>query len=84
MKRIDCEEALRHLFAYLDRQLSAGKRQEVEHHLSICRGCFSRAEFEKRLKERLREVGRELVRPGFEKRIKALIKEFSSGGVSSE
>jgi anti-sigma factor (TIGR02949 family) len=58
IKEIGCEEALRHLFEYLDRELDATRHAEMEHHLHACRACFSRAEFEKRLKARLGALGR--------------------------
>jgi hypothetical protein len=76
VKTIGCEEALRHLFTYLDRELGLVKQREVEHHLKICRSCFSRAQFEKRLKTRLREIGRESIRSSFDQRIKKLLNRF--------
>jgi hypothetical protein len=76
MKAIGCEEALKHLLAYLDQELGEVKHREVEHHIEICRTCFSRAEFEKLLKTRLREAGRGTVRASFEKRIKTLLGRF--------
>jgi anti-sigma factor (TIGR02949 family) len=76
VKTIGCEEALKHLLIYLDQELGSAKRREVEHHLDICRSCFSRAEFEKMLKARLREVGQESVSASFEKRIKVLLNRF--------
>lgn len=76
VKIIGCEEALKHLLAYLDQELGEERRREMARHLSICRGCFSRAEFEKRLKGQLREIGRASARSGFQKRIKALLDQF--------
>ncbi|MBI4714657.1 MAG: zf-HC2 domain-containing protein [Nitrospirae bacterium] len=76
VKTIGCEEALKHLLTYLDQELGATRSREVEHHLSLCRSCFSRAEFEKRLQSRLAEVGKEEVRPSFETRIRKLIDTF--------
>lgn len=76
IKTIGCEEALRRLLAYLDRELGSVKHEEVEHHLSICRSCFSRAELERLLKTKLREVGRVSVRASFDKRIKTLLRQF--------
>ncbi len=76
VKTIGCEEALKHLLAYLDQELGEVKYREVEHHLEICRTCFSRAEFEKLLKTRLLEAGRGTVRASFEKRIKTLLGRF--------
>jgi anti-sigma factor (TIGR02949 family) len=76
VKTIGCQEALKHLLAYLDQEVGAGTQREMEHHLKICRACFSRAEFEQSLKTRLREVGRGTTRMSFEKRINALFGRF--------
>ena len=76
VKTIGCNEALKHLLEYLDQELDEGKGHEVKHHIDLCRSCFSRAEFEQRLKERLREAGRQAAGQAFEKRIKTLLKRF--------
>lgn len=76
VKTIGCQEALQHLLTYLDQELGEVKHREVDHHLEICRTCFSRAEFEKSLKTRLREAGRRTVRASFEKRIKTILGRF--------
>jgi anti-sigma factor (TIGR02949 family) len=52
---VNCEEVLAHLADYLDRELDGPFSARVEHHLERCRGCFSRAEFERRLKALVRE-----------------------------
>ncbi|MDF0652855.1 MAG: zf-HC2 domain-containing protein [Nitrospira sp.] len=78
VKTIGCEEALKHLLAYLDQEAGAIKRREVERHIEICRTCFSRAEFEQSLKTRLREAGRGTMRSSFEKRIKILFDQFTT------
>jgi anti-sigma factor RsiW len=36
---MNCREILSHLNAYLDNELSAGRRQETEEHLRACRAC---------------------------------------------
>ncbi|MBI3995145.1 MAG: zf-HC2 domain-containing protein [Nitrospirae bacterium] len=76
IKTIGCEEALKHLLTYLDRELGPVKRREVEHHIEICRTCFSRAEFEKLLKTQIREAGRETAGAEFENKIKTLLGRF--------
>lgn len=76
VKTIGCEEAIKHLLAYLDQEVGAVTHREVERHIEICRTCFSRAEFEQSLKTRLREAGRGTVRASFEKRIKTLVGRF--------
>ena len=73
-----CAEALRLLAAHLDRELGEHEHAEMERHLATCRSCFSRAEFERRLKEGVRELGREPVRPELTSRIKNLVGEFAA------
>ena len=75
-QRIGCEEALRMLFTYLDGELEAEHRHRVEEHLEECRSCFSRAEFERRLKGHLGELRQEPVPAATEARIRSLINHF--------
>ena len=53
LSEIRCEEALRRLMEFIDRELSNEDHQSLESHLRTCRSCFSRMEFERRLKEQL-------------------------------
>lgn len=76
IRPIDCEEALRRLFDYLDAELSGEPQREVEHHLARCRSCFSRLEFEKRLKAYTADLGHEPVSRDLEQRIRALLDSF--------
>lgn len=73
---IQCEEALKRLFAYLDHELHGRRHEEMDRHLKTCRSCFSRAEFERRLKTQLAEVGQEKAPANLEQRIFALLKDF--------
>lgn len=73
-----CEDALRHLAAYLDGELETTEHVSVEHHLNLCRSCWSRAEFERRLKAHLGDLRREQVRPTFQARISELIAQFAT------
>ncbi len=73
---IGCEEALRRLADYLSRELEPGEHAAVERHVSRCRSCFSRAEFERLLKERLRDLGREEVSAGLQSRIRKVLGGF--------
>jgi anti-sigma factor (TIGR02949 family) len=76
VKTIGCNEALTHLLEYLDQELKGVKGREVKHHIDLCRSCFSRAEFEQRLKDRLRDAGHGTAGQEFEQRIKTLLKRF--------
>ena len=70
---LECEEVLRVIFAYLDGELEAMDRARVEAHLERCRSCFSRAEFERRLKLHMTNLASEPVPAAFERRIRSLI-----------
>jgi anti-sigma factor RsiW len=72
-----CEEALLSLAAYLDDELVGDVRQSVWRHLEVCRSCYSRAEFERRLKVELRKLGKDEVPVGFEQRVRHLLQSFT-------
>jgi anti-sigma factor RsiW len=75
---LNCEEALRLLATYLDEELEPGSTREVTQHLDTCRSCYSRAEFERRLKGQLAELRQGPVDNGFEQRIRALIRSAAA------
>ena len=70
---MNCEEALRRLADYLNRELEPQEHDAVEQHVDLCRSCFSRAEFERLLKERLTDLGREEAPPHVQSRIRKLL-----------
>jgi anti-sigma factor (TIGR02949 family) len=74
---LDCDEALRRLAEYLDNELNGEAQHEMERHLERCRSCFSRVEFEKRLKACTADLRRERVPPDLERRIRKLIETFN-------
>jgi anti-sigma factor (TIGR02949 family) len=83
---ITCDEALRLLAAYLDDELHADAHEGVERHLEMCRSCFSRTEFERRLKGEINRLGHEEIPPGFEERVRQLLGSFvpSPGGKQAD
>lgn len=76
-RTLTCEEALRMLAEHLDGELDEPHQHDVEDHLRTCRSCYSRAEFERRLKAQVGELRAQAVQPGFEQRIRELIGRFS-------
>jgi anti-sigma factor (TIGR02949 family) len=44
---IDCRQAVERLYEFLDQELTAELRVEVEYHLKVCAGCFRHFEFER-------------------------------------
>ena len=73
---IDCELALRQVFEYLDHELAEGERAAMDAHLRKCKGCFSRVEFERLLKGKVKALRGEKASPETEERVKSLLKDF--------
>jgi anti-sigma factor (TIGR02949 family) len=73
---LTCEQALHRLFEFLDHELDAAEREAMQLHLSTCRSCFSRVDFERRLKQKLRELRREEPLQEAGERMKRLLESF--------
>lgn len=73
---ISCEEVIKELFAYLDREVDEALGEQIAHHLERCRDCFSRVEFERKLRERLRERTDARAPDRLRQRIQRAIKDF--------
>lgn len=71
-----CEEALHNLVTYLDNELDLSERDRLDQHLKVCRACFSRLEFEKRLKERLAETKRTKPTAQLDARVRTLLRRY--------
>ena len=49
-KKLECEQAIKMILEYLDKELPDHDHDAMDTHLETCRSCFSRMEFEKMLK----------------------------------
>jgi mycothiol system anti-sigma-R factor len=65
-----------HLLSYLDGEIDDARRVQIDHHIEECRGCFSRAEFEKALRDKVRQAGNTQPPASLQDRIKALLDQF--------
>jgi len=72
---LDCMDAIRNLYAYLDGELDARAHDNVEHHLGHCRACYSRLEFEAAISERLKQQGKPAPK-AVKNRLRELIEKF--------
>lgn len=75
-KTIDCEQALRQIFDFLDRELAEHDHAAMQQHLHTCKSCFSRVEFERLLKGKVTDLREETPTPAIRSRIKDLLKRF--------
>lgn len=48
---IDCREAVRRMWAYIDHALEPGPTEEIESHLEACQRCCGELEFSRHLKK---------------------------------
>jgi anti-sigma factor (TIGR02949 family) len=74
--KIRCDEVIAHLLSYLDGEIDDARRAQIDHHIEECRGCFSRAEFEKALRDKVGQAGNTQPPASLQDRIKALIDQF--------
>jgi anti-sigma factor (TIGR02949 family) len=75
-REIECEQALRQVFEYIDHALDDTERAAMEHHLHTCHSCYSRVEFEGRLKAKFGQLKKSDADPTMRERIKRLLESF--------
>lgn len=73
-EEIGCLESIEVLHAYLDGEIGdPAELARIEHHLGHCRSCYSRAELERRLGQRLGAGGRQRAPESLQRRLRALL-----------
>ncbi|MEK6719466.1 MAG: zf-HC2 domain-containing protein [Chloroflexota bacterium] len=78
---IDCPEAVRRMWAYLDHALARGATEEFETHLDACQRCCGELEFSRHLKELAATSGAESVPDPLRRRIEMLL---GGGGTGTD
>lgn len=73
---VSCLEVIDHMHAYLDGELGAKTVAELEGHMQHCRACFSRAEFEKAVSEKLKREGGDETPDALKDKVNKLIDLF--------
>lgn len=71
-----CEQVIQNIWDYLDREMCSTDVSEIEKHLDLCRGCYSRIEFEKILREKMKNSTEHCCPEKLKQRIKDLIDRF--------
>ena len=56
VKAINCEEAVMRFNDFMDNYLIGKSREELVNHISACRHCFERFEFEQLLKSKVHQL----------------------------
>lgn len=77
---IDCPEAVRRMWAYIDHALERGPEEEFETHLEACQRCCGELEFSRHLKEMAAASGSETMPDPLRRRIELLLE---GGGLTT-
>jgi anti-sigma factor (TIGR02949 family) len=75
-RMIPCSEAVRRMWDFLDRSLSARDAAAVENHLAFCRRCCGELEFAKEIRAFLRSHEVEEMPPDVRSRLEAFLEEL--------
>ena len=70
---IDCPEAVRRMWAYLDHSLERGPVEEFETHLEACQRCCGELEFSRHMREMVAAKGSETLPDPLRRRIELLV-----------
>jgi len=74
---IGCLQAIEAFYSYLDGELEDPKSiKEFEHHVSHCRSCYSRADVERLLTNRMSESAKSSAPEQLQDRLRKLMDEF--------
>ena len=73
---ISCDEAIRHLWEYLDGAVDGADRDRLEHHLERCRRCCAELEFTEELRRFMRDSADDEVPPEVMTRLNATLEEL--------
>lgn len=75
---IECKEAVRRLWEYVDRNLERRREEELEQHLGLCRHCCGELEFARQIRERLAESEPAALPPESRARLQQLLRSIGS------
>ncbi|MFP3921818.1 MAG: anti-sigma factor family protein [Dichotomicrobium sp.] len=73
---LTCEEVIEKLLEYLDRELDAEAEADIARHIETCRACFTRAEFERRLRQRVVETGERKAPDSLRRRVRSIVSRY--------
>jgi mycothiol system anti-sigma-R factor len=79
MSKHNCEDAVAHVYFYLDGEISWFKKTRIQRHLKKCPPCMGAFSFENRLKSIVRDRVKEEPQPEVMERLRAFLEENEPG-----
>jgi len=77
-KILNCEEVIKQLYDYLDGELNDDLETDIESHIQSCQECMGRTEFERQLKNSIKETGDSEVPSTLNKRLMSIIDDLKT------
>lgn len=77
---IDCAEAVRQLWDYLENQLPTDERDRVDEHLAFCRRCCGEVEFAEELRGVMKGASGPHLPPDAAARLTKYVEELEDSG----
>lgn len=81
---ISCSEAVEQLWEYLEREVAAERRAEIEQHLAFCRRCCGELEFAEELRRFLVDASRPHLPPEVEGSLASFLASLEDDGTVPE
>jgi mycothiol system anti-sigma-R factor len=75
---INCSEAVRHLWEYLDGVVDEDSRAKIEEHLTFCRRCCGEVEFAHELRRFLTDHGTDVLPADVQARLQATLETLEN------
>lgn len=76
---INCSDAVRQLWDYLEKELAADDRDRIEEHLSFCRRCCGELEFADELRRVVKGAAVPYLPPGVASRLEEYVTHLEEG-----
>lgn len=73
---IDCKKVEDTLYQYLDQELDEQSAADFEKHIELCRMCFNHTEFERLLRDHMKQKTSHLCPDRVKNRIKNIIEHY--------
>jgi len=73
----NCDQVLEHIYDIINNnKMTPELSGEVRQHLSLCRACYSKLEFEQRLMDRLKAANKCICPDSLKNKIKSIVENF--------
>ena len=77
---IDCGEAVRKLWQYLEHELEVDERKRLDDHLALCRRCCGEVEFAEELRRFMKSATAVSIPPEVEARLAGFLVDLETKG----